>query len=66
MDDYVPKPVKPDLLKDVLARWVSPDGSLDGKNPAAHDALGSLEQNLLEQDLLGTPVLDRLRGVQQP
>jgi CheY-like chemotaxis protein len=66
MDDYVPKPVKPDLLKDVLARWVSPDRSLDGKNPAAHDDLGSLEQNLLEQDLLGTPVLDRLRGVQQP
>ncbi len=61
MDDYVPKPVKPEQLGRVLARWVSRDEKKDEAPAGALGVVGNGSGPQEEQDPLDRAVVESLR-----
>ncbi len=61
MDDYVPKPVKPEQLGRVLARWVSRDEKEEEAPAGALGVVGNGSGPQEEQDPLDRAVVESLR-----
>ncbi len=64
MDDYVPKPVKPEKLEAALERWVPQESELQREASALQSEDGTIEQ-VAEEDPLDRSVLAGLRGLQE-
>ncbi|CAN5310534.1 hypothetical protein BH18ACT10_BH18ACT10_12150 [soil metagenome] len=64
MDDYVPKPVKPEELEAVLARWVSEEREPEEKVTVSESEDGPVEEGS-EEDFLDRSVLAGLRELQE-
>jgi HPt (histidine-containing phosphotransfer) domain-containing protein len=64
MDDYIPKPVKPEKLEAVLERWVPQESELRREASASQSEDGTIEQ-VAEEDPLDRSVLAGLRGLQE-